>query len=103
MWRGNWADQADFSCKKQSLSASTAETKAPRPKPQSALPALAPGEITARNYKMQVKEIWRYPVKSMGGERLSGVQVDKLGVAGDRKRLVRGGNGHVFTSRTHHQ
>ncbi len=52
---------------------------------------------------MHVKEIWRYPVKSMAGERLSGVQIDKLGVAGDRKVLVRGGNGHVVTSRTHHQ
>ena len=85
------------------LSDSTLETKAARPKSQSALLALASGEITARNYKMHVKEIWRYPVKSMAGERLSGVQIDKLGVAGDRKVLVRGGNGHVVTSRTHHQ
>jgi len=85
------------------LSGSTLETKAARPKSQSALLALASGEITARNDKMHVKEIWRYPVKSMAGERLSGVQIDKLGVAGDRKVLVRGGNGHVVTSRTHHQ
>jgi len=85
------------------LSDSTLETKAARPKSQSALLALASGEITARNDKMHVKEIWRYPVKSMAGERLSGVQIDKLGVAGDRKVLVRGGNGHVVTSRTHHQ
>src|SRR5437879_8124814 len=85
------------------LSDSTLETKAARPKSQSALLALASGEITERNDKMHVKEIWRYPVKSMAGERLSGVQIDKLGVAGDRKVLVRGGNGHVVTSRTHHQ
>ena len=85
------------------LSDSTLETKAARPKSQSALLALASGEITARNDKMHVKEIWRYPVKSMAGERLSGVQIDKLEVAGDRKVLVRGGNGHVVTSRTHHQ
>jgi uncharacterized protein len=52
---------------------------------------------------MQVKEIWRYPVKSMAGERLSGVQIDKLGVAGDRKVLVLGPNGRVITSRTHHK
>lgn len=52
---------------------------------------------------MHVKEIWRYPVKSMAGEHLSGVQVDKLGVAGDRKVLVLGPNGRVITSRTHHK
>jgi uncharacterized protein YcbX len=52
---------------------------------------------------MQVKEIWRYPVKSMAGERLTAAQVDKLGVAGDRKVLVRGANGDVITSRTHHK
>src|SRR6266436_3347329 len=52
---------------------------------------------------MHVKEIWRYPVKSMAGERLSDVQVDKLGVAGDRKVLVLGPNGRVITSRTHHK
>src|SRR5207249_5073489 len=40
---------------------------------------------------------------SMAGERLSGVQVGKLGVAGDRKVLVLGPNGRVITSRTHHK
>jgi uncharacterized protein YcbX len=52
---------------------------------------------------MHVKEIWRYPVKSMAGERLTAVQLDKLGVAGDRRVLVRGANGRVITSRTHHK
>jgi uncharacterized protein YcbX len=52
---------------------------------------------------MYVKEIWRYPVKSMAGERLTAVQIETLGVAGDRKVLVRGANGHVVTSRTHHK
>jgi uncharacterized protein YcbX len=52
---------------------------------------------------MKVKEIWRYPVKSMAGERLTAVQLEKLGVAGDRKVLVRGANGRVITSRTHHK
>jgi uncharacterized protein YcbX len=32
-----------------------------------------------------VSEIWRYPVKSMGGERLESAAVDELGVAGDRQ------------------
>ena len=52
---------------------------------------------------MYVKELWRYPVKSMAGERVTQIQVDKLGLADDRKVLVRGANGRVITSRTHHQ
>jgi len=52
---------------------------------------------------MLVKEIWRYPVKSMAGERLTSARIDGNGVEGDRKVLVRGANRHVITSRTHHQ
>ena len=33
---------------------------------------------------MQVTEIWRYPVKSIGGERLTSAAVGPLGVEGDR-------------------
>ena len=52
---------------------------------------------------MFVKELWRYPVKSMAGERVTQVQVGSLGLADDRKVLVRDGRGRVITSRTHHQ
>lgn len=52
---------------------------------------------------MYVKELWRYPVKSLAGERVTQIQVGELGLADDRKVLVRGGNGRVVTSRTHHQ
>ncbi|MFN0106307.1 MAG: MOSC domain-containing protein [Bryobacteraceae bacterium] len=52
---------------------------------------------------MYVKEIWRYPVKSMAGERIEQTEVTKLGLAGDRQVLVIGANGRVITSRTHHQ
>ena len=52
---------------------------------------------------MYVKELWRYPVKSMAGERITQIRVDKLGLADDRKVLVRGANGGVITSRTHPQ
>src|ERR1700722_16846744 len=52
---------------------------------------------------MFVKELWRYPVKSMAGERVTQIQVGELGFADDRKVLVRARNGHVLTSRTHHQ
>jgi uncharacterized protein YcbX len=33
---------------------------------------------------MRVTELWRYPVKSMGGEQLDVAQVGELGIAGDR-------------------
>ena len=36
-----------------------------------------------------VTEIWRYPVKSMGGERLDNVAVDERGMVADRMRAVR--------------
>lgn len=50
---------------------------------------------------MFVKELWRYPVKSMAGERVKETEVGELGFAGDRRILVRGKNGRVITSRTH--
>jgi uncharacterized protein YcbX len=37
----------------------------------------------------RVKELWRYPVKSMGGERLSTVDVGARGIPGDRGWAVR--------------
>ena len=52
---------------------------------------------------MQVKQIWRYPVKSMAGESLHRVKIDKLGLADDRKVLVCEAHSHVITSRTHHK
>jgi uncharacterized protein YcbX len=51
---------------------------------------------------MFVKELWRYPVKSMAGERIREADVGKLGIAGDRTVLVHVG-GKVVTSRTHHR
>ena len=36
-----------------------------------------------------VTEIWRYPVKSMGGERLDNVAVDERGMIADRMWAVR--------------
>ncbi len=40
-----------------------------------------------------VERIWRYPVKSTGGERLDSVEVDGRGLTGDRLYAVRDGSG----------
>jgi uncharacterized protein len=44
---------------------------------------------------MQVTQLWRYPVKSMIGERVDAVELDDLGIIGDRtwaaRDLQRGG------------
>lgn len=50
---------------------------------------------------MYVKEIWRYPVKSMAGERLERADVTALGIGGDRRVLVVNPAGRVVTARTH--
>ncbi len=50
---------------------------------------------------MQISELWRYPVKSMGGEQLLSAQIDALGIAGDRVVHVEDASGRVITSRTH--
>lgn len=50
---------------------------------------------------MHIAEIWRYPVKSMAGERLERAHIDSNGIAGDRILQVRTRGGRVITSRTH--
>jgi len=49
---------------------------------------------------MQVEELWRYPVKSMAGERLTEAQVTSAGIVGDRVVQVWQGPDRVVTSRT---
>jgi MOSC domain-containing protein len=49
---------------------------------------------------MRIAELWRYPVKSLAGERLDGVEVTAAGMAGDRIVQVRNGRDRVITSRT---
>jgi uncharacterized protein YcbX len=51
---------------------------------------------------MFVKELWRYPVKSMAGEGIAQAEVGELGIAGDRTILVHIG-GKLISSRTHHR
>lgn len=50
---------------------------------------------------MRVKELWRYPVKTMGGEMLQRTTVGPLGIVGDRVVHVEDARGRVITSRTH--
>jgi MOSC domain-containing protein len=50
---------------------------------------------------MRVAELWRYPVKSLGGERLDRAEVTTNGVGGDRVVHVRDARGRVLTARTH--
>jgi MOSC domain-containing protein len=50
---------------------------------------------------MYLKEIWRYPVKSMRGEALPSAEISELGIEHDREIVVVGANGRAITSRTH--
>lgn len=52
---------------------------------------------------MFVKELWRYPIKSMAGERLRESSVTLAGIPGDRAIVVVDPNGRIITSRTHHR
>ncbi len=49
---------------------------------------------------MRVAELWRYPVKSMGGEALTRAEIHGDGILGDRLVHVRGPHGRVITART---
>ena len=50
---------------------------------------------------MYVKEIWRYPVKSMAGESLLAATMTVLGIEGDRIVQVRNARERPVTARTH--
>jgi uncharacterized protein YcbX len=50
---------------------------------------------------MHVSEIWRYPVKSLKGERLNETEITKVGIPGDRQiAVIRTINGRFLTSRS---
>src|SRR3954466_14068231 len=52
---------------------------------------------------MKVAELWRYPVKSLAGERLGVADLSENGIVGDRVVHVRDGDGRVTTARTKHR
>jgi len=50
---------------------------------------------------MHVSEIWRYPLKSLKGERIEEAEITKLGIPGDRQiAVIRTINGRFLTSRS---
>src|ERR1043166_370252 len=53
-----------------------------------------------RTSGLRVAELWRYPVKSLAGERLQRVSVTPNGLDGDRIVPVRDGR-RALTARTH--
>src|SRR5438477_10149798 len=50
---------------------------------------------------MHVAELWRYPVKSMAGERVEVAEIGRDGLAGDRIVHAEDGRGRVITARRH--
>jgi uncharacterized protein len=50
---------------------------------------------------MHIKELWRYPVKSMAGEPLLAATLTPSGIEGDRVVQVLDGRDHTATARTH--
>ncbi|MFJ9693377.1 MOSC domain-containing protein [Kitasatospora sp. NPDC101183] len=47
-----------------------------------------------------IERLWRYPVKSTGGERLDSVEVDVRGLAGDRLYAVRDAAGRLGSGKS---
>src|SRR2546428_1995535 len=73
-----------------------------RASPQAPLnPRAAARRPNVRETMMRVAELWRYPVKSLAGERLERAELTVEGIAGDRVVHVRDARGRVITSRTH--
>jgi len=50
---------------------------------------------------VKITEIWRYPVKTMAGEKLQRVGMGPLGIEGDRVVHVEDARGRVITARSH--
>ena len=48
----------------------------------------------------RVAEVWRYPVKSLGGEQLVGALCERRGVRGDRRWAVTGEDGRIGSGKT---
>jgi uncharacterized protein YcbX len=51
--------------------------------------------------RLRLAEIWRYPVKSMAGERLAAAHLLSTGIPGDRVVQVWTGTDRILTARNH--
>lgn len=49
---------------------------------------------------MRISELWRYPVKSMAGERLDSADLNLDGIPGDRGHYVIDSHGQILSART---
>lgn len=49
---------------------------------------------------MHVAELWRYPIKSLKGERIRHTQITPNGIPGDREIVVLNAGGRIVTSRS---
>jgi uncharacterized protein YcbX len=58
------------------------------------------GRSNQGNRRVWIKEIWRYPVKSMAGESLMSTDLSDSGLEGDRILQVRNSGGRIMTART---
>lgn len=63
-------------------------------------PAVLLTVLLGNAMKMRVCELWRYPVKSLAGERLEVVDLSTDGILGDRAVQVYDDEGHIVTART---
>jgi len=52
---------------------------------------------------MKIAEIWRNPVKSMGGDKLDRQMLGSVGITGDREVHAEDAHEHYITARTHPQ
>jgi uncharacterized protein YcbX len=52
---------------------------------------------------MHVSEIWRYPVKSLRGERIPQAEITLNGISGDREIAVISSDNRIITARTRHK
>jgi len=62
---------------------------------------VAQAGYAAERTAMKVTELWRYPVKTMAGEKLQRCALGPLGLEGDRVVHVETSDGRVLTSRSH--
>jgi uncharacterized protein len=48
---------------------------------------------------MEISQLWRYPVKSMAGERIDSTDLTPTGIPGDRQIYAIDGHGHILSAR----